>query len=31
MDSYLNYIDYIYTEVNTEEVSENCDKLDDII
>jgi FkbM family methyltransferase len=27
MESYLNNIDYIYTEVNTEEVYKNCDQM----
>jgi hypothetical protein len=27
MESYLNNIDYIYTEVNTEEVYKNCDRM----
>tara|TARA_B110000261_G_scaffold122385_1_gene136592 strand:+ start:180 stop:821 length:642 start_codon:yes stop_codon:yes gene_type:complete len=30
MESYLHNIDYIYTEVNTEEVYKNCDKMQDI-
>jgi len=30
MESYLNNIDYIYTEVNTEEVYKNCDQMHDI-
>ncbi len=30
MESYLHSIDYIYTEVNTEEVYKNCDKMQDI-
>jgi FkbM family methyltransferase len=30
MEKYLKYIDYIYTEVNTEEVYVNCDKMKDI-
>jgi len=30
MGKYLHNIDYIYTEVNTEEVYINCDKMDDI-
>jgi len=30
MEKYLHNIDYIYTEVNTEEVYKNCDKMQDI-
>ena len=30
MESYLQNIDYIYTEVNTEEVYKNCDKMVDL-
>lgn len=30
MESYLQNIDYIYTEVNTEEVYKNCDKMGDL-
>jgi len=30
MESYLNNIDYIYTEVNTEEVYKNCDQMTDL-
>ena len=30
MESYLNNIDYIYTEVNTEEVYKNCDQMSDL-
>tara|TARA_Y100000591_G_C21800687_1_gene681892 strand:+ start:56 stop:706 length:651 start_codon:yes stop_codon:yes gene_type:complete len=30
MEKYLVNIDYIYTEVNTEEVYKNCDKMEDL-
>jgi len=30
MESYLNNIDYIYSEVNTEEVYKNCDQMADL-
>ena len=30
MEKYLKYIDYIYTEVNSEEVYKNCDLIDSI-
>ena len=30
MESYLNAIDYIYSEVNIEEVYKNCDQMTDI-
>tara|TARA_Y100000385_G_scaffold290445_1_gene363569 strand:+ start:1058 stop:1711 length:654 start_codon:yes stop_codon:yes gene_type:complete len=30
MEKYLKYVDYIYTEVNTEEVYKNCDKMEDL-
>jgi hypothetical protein len=30
MESYLNNIDYIYSEVNTEEVYKKCDQMNDI-
>ena len=30
MEKYLQNIEYIYTEVNTEEVYKNCDKMDDL-
>ena len=30
MESYLNTIDYIYSEVNTEEVYKNCDQMADL-
>ena len=30
MESYLNNIDYIYSEVNTEEVYKNCDQMSDL-
>lgn len=30
MEKYLQNIDYIYTEVNTEEVYKNCDQMDDL-
>jgi FkbM family methyltransferase len=30
MESYLNNIDYIYSEVNTEEVYKNCDQMIDL-
>ena len=30
MEKYLENIDYIYTEVNTEEVYKNCDKMEDL-
>lgn len=30
MESYLPHIDYIYTEVNTEEVYKGCDQMDDL-
>ena len=30
MESYLNNVDYIYTEVNTEEVYKNCDQMSDL-
>ena len=30
MESYLKNIDYIYTEVNTEEVYKNCDQMSDL-
>jgi len=30
MESYLQNIDYIYTEVNTEEVYKNCDQMNDL-
>ena len=30
MEKYLHYVDYIYTEVNTEEVYKNCDKIEDL-
>lgn len=30
MEKYLQNIEYIYTEVNTEEVYKGCDKMDDI-
>ena len=29
-EEYINNVDAIYTEVNTEEVYENCDQMDDI-
>lgn len=30
MEKYLTYIDYIYTEVNTEDVYKGCDKMNDL-
>lgn len=30
MEKYLKNIDYIYTELNTEEVYKNCDKMEDL-
>ena len=30
MESYLNNIDYIYTEVNIEEVYKDCDQMSDL-
>ena len=30
MEKYLNHINYIYTEVNTEEVYKNCNLIEDI-
>ena len=30
MESYLHHIDYIYTEVNTEEVYKGCDQMNDL-
>ena len=30
MEKYLQHIDYIYTEVNTEDVYKGCDKMNDI-
>lgn len=30
MEKYLHFIDYIYTEVNTEEVYKGCDQMNDI-
>ena len=30
MEGYLNNIDYIYTEVNTEEVYKECDQMSDL-
>ena len=30
MEKYLKYINYIYTEVNTEEVYKNCAKIEEI-
>ena len=30
MEQYLHHIDYIYTEVNTEEVYQHCDQMNDI-
>ena len=29
IEKYLKNIDYIYTELNTEEVYKNCDKMED--
>ena len=30
MEKHLKNIDYIYTEVNVEEVYKNCDKMEDL-
>ena len=30
MEKYLQYVDYIYTEVNTEDVYKGCDRMKDI-
>jgi hypothetical protein len=30
MEKYLQHVDYIYTEVNTEDVYKGCDRMDDM-